>query len=342
MPVLDSELTWYRAENESDTDPANNGGRVDFARQSLSDAADNLFVKETAQDRSTGVVRWRKAFIAVRNADNLALLDPRVSIESGTPGDSVVTLYPGTQDDTEDEITGRPYGYATLAADATLGATEITATTEADWSGDSAADQPFQVGDTLRIDSRDTVADSGSVDYATIATVSYSGTALTLGLEAGLTHAYTAADGVHVASVIRPGTVSAGYESLSVSNAGASTLAYAPSGGNLVVPNIGGIRRTWTITVTDAASGAISFTDDTGTLTGTGALGSTLQPANPLGGRYFILLAAGWSGTPADGDELTFTAKPPVLPIWYRRAVPAGSASLADDPVDVCIEAESA
>ena len=341
MSILASELLWYRAASVSDDTPASNGGRVDFTAQAISGASNNLFPNVTEAQRASGITQYRKAFIGVRNSANLTLIDPHLSIAAATPGDGHLLLIPGTQDDTQDEISGRPYGYASLAADASLSATEITVTTEADWSALDAAARPFQVGDLIRIDDRPSIDDDGQVGYRTIATVSYTGTELTLGIDA-LEHAFTAADGVHVASVYAPGNISAGYESLSVSNETGSTLAYTAAG-HLTVPNIGSIRQVWTITITDGASGAFRLDGDTlGSGVATGATGALLSPNNPNGGKYLNLSSGGWSGTPVTGDSLTFTTRPAAIPVWYKWVIPAGASAIASTPGTALLKAESA
>lgn len=340
MPsLLDSEIKWFNSTLQSWDTPASNGGRCSET-ENVSGVANNVMPNVSAAQRANGVIHRRKLFIGPRNASNIALVDPKISIEVGTPGDSHYVLYPGTQTDTEDTRSARPYGYATLASDADSAATTISVTTEADWSGDSAGDQPFQAGDTIRIDARATVEDSGDHEYAEIATVSYSGTALQIGLTAGLENSYTAAGGIHVASVIEPGTIEAKVQSLSVSTTG--SLTFNDAAYPIIVPQAGGIYQVWTVTVTDHTTGELSVSGDTVGLVGTGAMGANLNPANPIGGQYFQLNASAWGGTPATGDTLTFTTVPARTPVWYDRIIPAGAASIASDPVSVCVEGESA
>jgi hypothetical protein len=272
----------------------------------------------------------------VRNADNLPLVDPRISIESGTPGDSYVLLYPGTRTDTEDEVVERPYGIGTLSANAALGATSLTVAVEhADY--EDLDPNPFQVGDLVRIDARATISGTGNFEYRTIASVGYVGTVMTLGVDA-LEYAYTAADGVHVASVIEPADLAAGYSDKAVTGG----VTYNATDYPIAVLSIGGIYQEWTITITDAVTGAFTVSGDTVGSLGTGATGVTLAPVNPSGGVYFTLQAAGWGGTPVNGDTLTFTTYPQATGIWYQRVIPAGAAAISNDAVAVCIEGESA
>jgi hypothetical protein len=332
MPILTSEIKWFRSAMQSDSTPAANGGRMALT-EIVSGVKNNLFPDVSQAQRASGITHWRKAFIAVRNAAGIPLMDPKVSIELGTPGDSYVLLYPGTQTDTEDEVAARPYGYGTVAASALAAATTLVVTTEADFS--EMAAKPFQVGDLIRIDARATVEATGNVEYRRIDAIVYDDDEITLTLTSGLEFAWSV--GAKVASVIEPDDVVASVGA--VVPTGGVTFTAA---GNLDVNNLGAIQQTWTVTVTDAATGALSVAGDTLGVVGAGALGATLAPNNPTGGgAYFTLRAAGWGGTPADGDTIVFTTVPAAIPLWYQRVVPAGSAAISSDPVSVCIEGES-
>ncbi|AFL73358.1 hypothetical protein [Thiocystis violascens] len=333
MSILTAELQWFRPALQSDTVPAQNGGRCTEALI-VSGVKNNLFPDVSAAQRAAGVEHWRKVFVAVKNADNLTLVDPKLSIEIGTPGDSHVLLYSGTLVDTQDQVTARPYGYGTLASAADAADTEISVTTEADFSAMTA--KPFQVGDLVRIDARATLLDTGLSEYVEIDSISYTGTALTIGLTAGLANAYSA--GAKIASVIEPGDLATAVSGKSMTGG----VTYDDTAYPIAVPQIGGIYQTWTVTVTDHATGALSVSGDLIGAVGTGSTGVNLSPSNPNGGTYFTLDADGWGGTPATGDTLVFTTSPAVCPLWYRRIVPAGAAAISSDPVSVCVEGESA
>lgn len=333
MPIADSEIQWFNPVSVSDVTPAANGGRHSQT-QNISGVKNNLFPDASAAQRTAGVEHWRKAFILIKNADNLPLVDPKISIESGTPGDSHVLLYPGTWTDTEATRTGRPYGYGTLTAAATAGDTAITVTTEADFSG--LTDTPFQVGDLIRVDARPDVTAEGLSEYAEIAAVTYTADSLAITLAAGLVNGYDA--GVHVASAIEPGDLAATITDKGVTGG----VTYDDTAYPILVPQIGGIYQTWTVTITSAATGAISIVGDAVGAVGTGSTGVDLSPANPAGGTYFTLAADGWGGTPADGDTLVFTTVPAGCALWYHRVVPAGAEAISSDPVSVCVEGETA
>lgn len=331
MPILTSEIKWFRSALVSET-PAANGGRMTLT-EIVSGVKNNLFPDVSQAQRAAGIEHWRKAFIGIRNPASIPLMDPKVSIEVGTPGASYVLLYPGTQTDTADQVTARPYAFATVKTAAVANATTLVITTEVDFS--AMPEKPFQVGDLVRIDARATVLDTGNAEYRRISAIAYAGDEATLTLADGLD--YDWAPGAKVASVMEPDDVAASVSV--VTPTGGVTYSAA---GNLTVTSLGAIQQTWTITVTDAATGALSVAGDTLGAVGQGALGATLAPANLAGGgAYFTLLAAGWGGTPANGDTITFTTSPAAIPLWYRRVVPAGSPAIASDPVSVCVEGES-
>ena len=124
MPILDNEIVWRPAALMSDVTPAQNGGRMAFS-QLVSGVKNNLFPDVSQSERLAGAVKWRKAFIHVNSAQDTALLNVRLFLDSLTPGGDFVVFQPGTQTDTEDQIVGRPYGIGTLYAPIVGGAVQI-------------------------------------------------------------------------------------------------------------------------------------------------------------------------------------------------------------------------
>ncbi|WP_301100229.1 hypothetical protein, partial [Propionivibrio sp.] len=124
MPILDNEIVWRPAALMSDVTPAQNGGRMAFS-QLVSGVKNNLFPDVSQSERLAGAVKWRKAFIHVNSAQDTALLNIRLFLDSLTPAGDFVVFQPGTQTDTEDQIAGRPYGIGTLYAPVVGGAAQI-------------------------------------------------------------------------------------------------------------------------------------------------------------------------------------------------------------------------
>ena len=121
MPILDNEIVWRPAALMSDVTPAQNGGRMAFS-QLASGVKNNLFPDVSQSERLAGAVKWRKAFIHVNSAQDTALLNVRLFLDSLTPAGDFVVFQPGTQTDTEDQIAGRPFGIGTLNAPVVGGA----------------------------------------------------------------------------------------------------------------------------------------------------------------------------------------------------------------------------
>jgi hypothetical protein len=112
--------------------------------------------------------------------------------------------------------------------------------------------------------------------------------------------------------------------------------------GNIKAHNKGAIEETWTLTFT----GATTFTasgNTVGALTSTGSTSADYAPLNPATGTpYFTIKAVAWGGTFQANDTVSFATHPAAIPIWYRRQVPAGTFSLANDFTSLAIHGESA
>lgn len=332
MTIATVDIKWFYSNLFNFSIPAQNGGRF-TENECVTNVKNNLFPDTSASQRATGVEHWRKVFIGIRNTDNSPLIDPKISIQRGSPGDSYIFLYTGTHTDTQNQVTGRPYAYGVLNADVAANATTLIMKTERDFSFLPVL--PFQVGDTIRVDSRASITDTaGTCEYHTISALTHNGDVLEITLTKPLNGSYIA--GTHIASVITAGNIKASYDNLT--NAG--TVTYTDTDGTgIIVPNKGGVYQTWTVTITDGM-GTLSVTGDTLGAVGGGSMGAVLEPSNPNGGAYFTLKPTGWSSSTHTGS-ITFTTYPAAVPVWYRRIVPAGAAPIATDPTDVCIEGES-
>lgn len=328
MPIQSSEIQWYGAAMVSDTVPAQNGGRPGAAL--VSGLKNGLFPDLTPAQRDAGNTCWRKAFCLARSSSETALGTPRVSLVAPTPGDGHALLYPATWTDTQATRSGRPYALALLAADASAGATSITVTTEADFSG--MTDRPFQVGDLIRVDARSDLLAAGVSQTLAAQSVSYAGATVTIGFPTpGLADGYSA--GARVASVLESADAASAVSGLTVSGG----VTY-PDDGRLWAPQIGAIVQTWTLTFTSAATGAFRIEGDTVGEVGTGATGADCAPANPDGGQYFVLPSDGWGGAPVTGDTLVFGTTPAGVPLWLCRVTPPGAQPIASDAILVGME----
>ena len=340
MPILDNEIVWRPAALLSDSLPAQNGGRM-AAALLVSGVKNNLFPDVSQAERTAGASQWRKAFIHINSVQNAALLNVRLFLDAMTPAGDFVTFIPGTATDTQDQVSGRPdarpYGIGALFNPTAAGAAQITVACE--HNAEYATLQPFRVGDLVRISDRPSTGGVGNEAWVTLTGVAYGPDFATLEFSPALANAYGTANTL-VSSVFQQPSVVAAFANLAVSSA-AGTFDAATLG-HLLVHNKGGIEQDWTLTFTSPTS----FTISGNTLGGLQAAGSTsadTAPTNPLSGSpYFTLKATGWGGNFQANDTVTFTTSPAALAVWYRRQVPPGTFSLANDFASLAIHGESA
>jgi hypothetical protein len=107
-----------------------------------------------------------------------------------------------------------------------------------------------------------------------------------------------------------------------------------------VTNNIGTVRQNWTLTFTNATS--FNIVGDTLGNIGSGTVGSGADPYNPLlSSPYFTLSPNGFSGALASGNTITFSTSPSAKAVWFKRIVPANTASYTGNSFTVTIEGES-
>ena len=335
MPILDNEIIWRPAELVSDTIPAQNGGRMAQAML-VSGVKNNLFPDVSQSERLAGGVKWRKAFVHINSVQDVALLNARVFLDALTPAGDFVTIHPGTTTDTEDLVVSRAYGIGTLAQPVAAGDLQILVNCE--HNAEYATLQPFQVGDLLRISDRPSTGGAGNEEWATIDGIAYGATFATIDLLDPLVNNFEIANAL-ISSIWSPGNIAGSWSNFTVT--GVSTFDTATVG-NLVVHNKGAIEQDWTLTFTDSANYTVSG-NLLGQLAEVGSIAADFTPLNPATGTpYFTLKAAGWGGTSQINDVVSFRTSPAAIPLWYRRQVPAGTFSLANDYASVALHGESA
>lgn len=335
MPILDNEILWRPAALLSDATPAQNGGRMAFA-QLVSGVKNNLFPDVSQSERGAGSVKWRKAFIHINSAQDAALLNVRLFLDTLTPAGDFVVFQLGTSTDTQDQIAGRPYGIGTLFAPVAGGASQIQVVCE--HNTEYASLQPFRVGDLVRVSDRPSTGGVGNEEWVTLSGVTYGADFATLDLATQLVNAY-AISATLVSSVYPQASVTGAWSNLALTSAAGSFDSATV--GNLVAHNKGAIEQTWTLTFTGQGFNVSGNT--VGALPAMGSTNADFAPVNPATGTpYFTIKAAGWSGTFQANESLHFDTHPAAIPIWYRRQVPAGTFSLANDFASLAIHGESA
>ena len=341
MPIDTSDLKLYKPSTVNDTD--SNGGVMSTTE--VADAVKNNIWPDVPQaERVSGSVKYRKTFIKVASDSDIPLVDARIFIETYTPGDDTIVLMAGTQTDTQaqaDDYT-RFYGAGPLDANVSIGAATIAVNVET--GNDSGGTNIFQNGDLIRISDKANVAsDTGSVEFLRLdatAGVSWNGNLATLTFESGTTiaNAYATATPTRVASVLETGTIQVTFTSWGESSTAGTydETTYPP-----VLDSIGSIEQTWTITFSSAS--VFSCVGDTVGSVGSGTTSESFAPNNAAFSKpYFTLSNAGWGGTWANGETVSFTTHPAAAAVWQRRTVPAGASSLSGDKVIIAISGESA
>lgn len=335
MSIQASEIKFYKSATVNDTD--DNGG-VMSDNEITDNVKNNLWPDVPQGERVAGSTKYRKIFIKIANDADLALVDPRIFVETHTPGDDRVLIFPGTQSDTQaDIVTPRLYGCGPLDADVSIGATSLAVNTEA------AADAIFLSGDLIRVSDKTSVDDAnGNEEFIRLAAtnaVAWNGNKATLTFDAGqsLANAYTAT-ATRVASVIEHADIQASVDNWVESSAAGT---YDETTYPVLPDHIGSVEESWLLTFSSATN--FSCVGDRLGSMGSGTIGSSFAPNNAAFSKpYFTLSSSGWGGTWANGDTLAFQTHPATAPVWEKRIVPAGANSLTGNKVVVAISGESA
>ncbi len=343
MAIQTSEIQWYKSQVVNDT--TSNGGRMS-ANEIPNGVKNNVWPDVPQAERTAGSVKYRKTFIKIANDADLTLLNPRIFIETHTPGDDTVVLLAGTQTDTQNEAIAytRCFGTGELDADVLAGDGTIDVMVET--GNESGGDNIFQNGDLIRIADKTSVeAVSGNAEFLRLAAsggVSWNGAVATLTFDTGVTLGFNyAANATRVASVMETADIAATFDGWSLSSVAGS---YDEINYPVLGDHIGTIEQTWTLTFTNATNFTCAG-DLVGTV-GSGAIGGgDFAPNNPdFSKPYFTLTDATppWGGTWATADTITFTTHPAAAAVWEKRSVPAGANSLSGNKVIVAISGESA
>ena len=332
MSITSNEIVWRRPAEVSNL--STNGGRM-TATAIPSGVKNNLFPNVPMAERNSGSVTYRKAFIHAANNDGLALIAPKIFVLSPTPGDDRVTIFLGTQTNTQSSFTGseQQYGAGTLNANANLGATTCSVLVE------NAGDAIFKSGMTVRISDRQTVDGVGNEQFLVLASdASYSGNVATLTFTTTpLAYNFSTATPTYVSSAITPADIQASVSDFVLTSA-AGTF---DTGAHPIKPHgIGSVEQNYTLTFT--SSTAYTVTGDTLGAVGSGNIATDFIPANPAFSKpLFTIPAAAFGGTYTAGNTIQFRTHPAAAAIVYKRTVPAGANSLSANRVVVAVDGES-
>lgn len=338
MPLTQGDIAYFASVLNSDTVPAQNGGRKSN-NQVVSGVKNNLFLDATAAQRLSGITQRRKAFIHIISDTTTALNNVRVFLDRLTNHDDYLLIQTATATGTEatDADDTALYGVGMLTGNVSAGVEAIAVTCE---HADYAALLPYRVGMLVRISDIAPGTDVGKTEFVRLTAVSIIGAAATLTFTGSpLANAFLAANTI-VSGVIEQSAVAGAFNTPVVTSA-AGTLAHATAG-NLTVPGKGSIDDSWTLTFSSATAFSVSGTV-TGALSGTGTIGADFSAINPsTSTALFKILSTAWGGTFVAGDTVTFNTTPASLPLFLRRRIPANSGTLANDVGAFAYTGESA
>lgn len=311
MSILAEEIKFYLPARTDDT--ALNGGLMSNV-EIVTDLKNNVFPDITEAQRTAGITQYRKLFYKVENADNEALADARIYISTITAGDDFVTMFPGTQRDTQGDISNpEEFGAGVLHETATAGGSTILVDIK------SSALDIFHADDLIRIT-------QGGVDYDFVVNTAVKvSTQYTITLKTTLP--VTMLANAVVSAVIAIDSIATSVEDWDET---AATGTYDSTTYPIVVDNIGGIEQDWTLTFTSAT--AFDISGHTLGAISTGSISVDCAPSNAFFAKpYFTIQQEGWGAGWLEGDIITFTTHPASIAIWRKRVVPAGAAEATVD-----------
>ena len=337
--MLDTDIKTYHAAEVSAL--ATNGGRMGI-NEVISGVVNNVWPHVPRAERLAGAVLHRKLFDKAADDTDGTLLAAQKWIDRPTLGEDLIVAFAGTQTDTQGDLSGseRKYGAAYIKTDIAASGSTFTVTVE-DASLASGPDAIFQDGDPIRFTDKLTPdAVAGNEEFLTI-----SGVPTVVGLDVTITVAeviangYAVIDEARVMSIMDKGDIKCSVDTFLVTAAG--TGAYDDSTYPIICDNIGTVEDAITLQFTDATH--YTVTGSSGIAYGSGDTATDFIPMNgDFSKPYFTLLAAGFSGTFAAGDTITWNIHPAAFAYWLRRTVPAGCASLANNKVTTVTAGESA
>ncbi len=339
MTILESELLLLKSITVSDDDT--NGGKMNNNASVTSGVTNNVWPSVFKAERTAGSTKYRKLFYKIANDDDLTLYSPQLWLDIVTPGDDWMVMFAGTQTDTQADITGSEalFGCATLNADASSSDTTVDVEVE-DSSLLPAGSFPiFYDGQTIRITDKATPSGTGNEEMHVInGTPSVvSGNVIRITLTDALGYDFTTANSSRVMGVYEPSDAATSIDSWVETVAGDGSFDHDTYA---LGDDIGTIEESYTLTFSSAT--AFSVVDSSSASVGSGTTSADFAPTNSdVSKPLFTLESAGWSGTFASGDEITFSTHPASIPIWQKRVVPAGAGSLSGDKTTVVLTGES-
>jgi len=339
MALAGTDLILNRSTLNSDTVPAQNGGRMAHT-QAVSGVKNNVFPDSSVAERLSGSTRWRKLFWFINSNTATPANNVRVYLDQKTNQDDYLLFQAATATGTEatDKDEALLYGVGVLAGDASAGAESVIVACE---HADYATLLPYRVGMLIRISNIPVGGGAGTETFVPLSAVSITGATATLTFTGHpLANAYLAATPTVVSGVLEVAQVAGAFNTAVVTSA-AGTLAYGTTG-NLTVPSKGSVNEAWTLTFSNSTTFSVSGAV-TGGLASSGTVGADYSANNPSTSTpFFSILSSAWGGAFTAGDTITFNTTQACLPILIRQRIPAGTGTLANNVGGIAIRGESA
>lgn len=316
-----------------------------------SGAVQNTFLHVTSQQRAAGLTDYVKVWWKIADVNNGTLLDPEPYQDKPTKSladDDYVVKWlsdPRTANTqaalAAEAATATKYGSAYLAEEATAGTNIIDIAYKAAGLAPGGADPIFRSGDKIKVCSHaDAISTNGVEEVLTLASdpVLVAGLVYRLTTVENLLNTYLVDNVSRVSSLIPCPDIKASVENFTVNTAGDGdyNLAEYP----LVLDNIGTIEED----ITHSFTGATTFDAEGDTRGGLGS-GSKDLDFSPVNADFsrpiYTMAAAGYTGTFALGDSITFTIHPAGIPIGQKRVVKAGAGALSNNSVALVLAGEA-
>ena len=289
------------------SDGSSNGGRESYV-EVVSGSLNNLFPAVSEAERTAGITRWRKVFFHNVNSNDEPLNNAAVMAEGPSSAEDQIVWCPGTQRNTQGDLTNpKRYAAGLLAQGASSGSYQIQVSFE------NSAQVDLATNDVVWLYGQNGQA------FLTVSSVSWNGNTATINLVQPLPVDFL--QGEVCSMVLQLGTLQPSFDSWTeVTSHGTYNEATYPP----VLKNWGTVEDDWTILFTSSTAFTCSGLYE-GTV-GSGSISSDFSPTNPnTSTPYFTIRAAGWGGTWQAGDRITFTTHPASGAIWLKEIVPAGA-----------------
>lgn len=321
MSITSDQLKFYKSMYVSDS--LTNGGRIS-AVPITDKALNNLFRNVQSSERESGITLYRKFFLRNENPQDLPLENPSMWLGNVSSGEDYFSLALGT--DTDNQAAADDYSdwYGSGYLNANIAAQDLTL--------DVMCKDAYGFPSDCQICLND---GSQTVLLNVDGTPSWNGSIATLPLTTEIGATFNKDVTVVSAVLSLDNLAPAISDWLETSSAGTYDETTYP----VLLYNVGAVSESWTVTFTSATEFTV-----TGAVVGnvgSGAIGNNFTPVNGAG-YYFALLSAGWGGTWASGDTITFKTKHAAQGLWMKEVVPEGAASQSDNRVVLNFTGQSA